>query len=333
MDGFSGTEGVIVLGASNRPEALDPALLRPGRFDRRVTVNPPDLAGRAAILRVHTRGVPLAADVDLSAIAAQTPGMVGADLRNLVNEAALLSARRRRDRVYAADIADALEKLMLGAARRIVLSPQERERSAYHESGHALLGMLQPGADPVRKVSIVPRGRALGVTFQSADADRYAYEEPYLRGRIIGALGGRAAEQLVYGHVTTGAESDLEQATVIARQMVGRWGMSDAVGPVAILPPPGHGAAAAGGRAVAGQPAAGRRRGPPHRRGVLRGGARPAAHQPRPPGRAGAHAARARDPRRGGRLPGRRVPRRGVGRPGPRPGGRRRARRNGVTTA
>jgi cell division protease FtsH len=239
MDGFSGTEGVIVLGATNWPEALDPALLRPGRFDRRVTVNPPDLAGRAAILRVHTRGVPLAADVDLSAIAAQTPGMVGADLRNLVNEAALLSARRRRDRVYAADIADALEKLMLGAARRIVLSPQERERSAYHESGHALLGMLQPGADPVRKVSIVPRGRALGVTFQSADADRYAYEEPYLRGRIIGALGGRAAEQLVYGHVTTGAESDLEQATVIARQMVGRWGMSDAVGAVAILPPPG----------------------------------------------------------------------------------------------
>jgi cell division protease FtsH len=239
MDGFSGTEGVIVLGATNRPEVLDPALLRPGRFDRRVTVNPPDLAGRAAILRVHTRGVPLAGDVDLSAIAAQTPGMVGADLRNLVNEAALLSARRRRDRVYAADFADALEKLMLGTARRIVLSPQERERSAYHESGHALLGMLQPGADPVRKVSIVPRGRALGVTFQSADADRYAYEEPYLRGRIIGALGGRAAEQLVYGHVTTGAESDLEQVTVIARQMVGRWGMSDAVGPVAILPPPG----------------------------------------------------------------------------------------------
>jgi cell division protease FtsH len=239
MDGFSGTEGVIVLGATNRPEVLDPALLRPGRFDRRVTVNPPDLSGRAAILGVHTRGVPLAPGVDLTALAAQTPGMVGADLRNLVNEAALLSARRRRERVHAADFTDALEKLMLGTARRIVLSPAERERSAYHESGHALLGMLQPGADPVRKVSIVPRGRALGVTFQSADADRYAYEEPYLRGRIIGALGGRAAEQLVYGQVTTGAESDLEQVTAIARQMVGRWGMSDALGPVAVLPSPG----------------------------------------------------------------------------------------------
>jgi cell division protease FtsH len=237
MDGFTGTEGVIVLGATNRPEVLDPALLRPGRFDRRVTVNPPDLAGRAAILRVHTRGVPLAPGVDLTALASQTPGIVGADLRNLVNEAALLSARRRRERVEAADFTDA-EKLVLGAARRIVLSPDERERSAYHESGHALLGMLQPGADPVRKVSIVPRGRALGVTFQSADADRYAYEEPYLRGRIIGALGGRAAEQLVYGHVTTGAESDLEQVTAIARQMVGRWGMSDAVGPIAVLPGP-----------------------------------------------------------------------------------------------
>jgi len=242
MDGFTGTEGVIVLGATNRPEVLDPALLRPGRFDRRVTVNPPDLAGRAAILRVHTRGVPLAGDVHLEAVAAQAPGMVGADLRNLVNEAALLSARRGHERVRSADVTDALEKMVLGTARRIVLSPADRGRSAYHESGHALLGMLQPGADPVRKVSIVPRGRALGVTFQSADADRYAYEEPYLRGRIIGALGGRAAEQLVYGHVTTGAESDLEQVTAIARQMVGRWGMSDAVGPITILP------AAAGAR-------------------------------------------------------------------------------------
>ncbi len=239
MDGFTGTEGVIVLGATNRPEVLDPALQRPGRFDRRVTVNPPDLAGRAAILRVHSRGVPLAGDVDLEAVAAQTPGMVGADLRNLVNEAALLSARRGHERVRSADVTDALEKMVLGTARRIVLSPADRERSAYHESGHALLGMLQPGADPVRKVSIVPRGRALGVTFQSADADRYAYEEPYLRGRIIGALGGRAAEQLVYGHVTTGAESDLEQVTAIARQMVGRWGMSDAVGPITILPAAG----------------------------------------------------------------------------------------------
>src|SRR5918996_155395 len=238
MDGFTGAEGVIVLGATNRPDVLDPALLRPGRFDRRVSVNPPDQVGRRQILGVHTRSVPLADDVDLGGIASSTPGMVGADLKNLVNEAALLAARRNHKQVEGADFTDALEKVILGAERRIVLSGEDRRRTAYHEGGHAILGMLQPGADPVRKVSIVPRGRALGVTFQSPDADRYGYGAAYLRGRIVGALGGHAAEELVYGDVTTGAESDLEQVTRIARQMVGRWGMSDAVGKVSVLPRP-----------------------------------------------------------------------------------------------
>ena len=238
MDGFSGTEGVIVLAATNRPEILDLALLRPGRFDRRVTVSPPDRDGRAAILRVHLRGVPLADDVDVEQIAQSTPGMVGADLRNLINEAALTAARHDHDRVQASDFTEALERIVLGAERHIMISPAERERTAYHESGHALLGMLRPGADPVRKVSIVPRGSALGVTFQAPDADRYGYGMDYLRGRIVGALGGRAAEQVVYGDATTGAESDLEQVTNIARRMVGRWGMSEVIGPISVLPGP-----------------------------------------------------------------------------------------------
>jgi cell division protease FtsH len=236
MDGFTGTEGVIVLAATNRPEVLDPALLRPGRFDRRIAVNAPDQTGRLKILQVHTRSVPLEDGVDLAAVASSTPGMVGADLRNLVNEASLSAARAGRDAVARRDFTDALERIVLGAARRILLSPQERRRTAYHESGHALLGMLEPGADPVRKVSIIPRGHALGVTFQSPESDRYGYGEAYLRGRITGALGGRAAEQLVFGEATTGAESDLEQATAVARQMVGRWGMSEQVGLVSALP-------------------------------------------------------------------------------------------------
>jgi cell division protease FtsH len=240
MDGFTGSEGVIVLAATNRPEVLDSALLRPGRFDRRLTVNPPDKDGRRAILKIHTRSVPLADDVDLDRIAATTPGMVGADLRNLVNEAALIAARRDHERVTMADFADALERIVLGAERRITLSMDERERTAYHEAGHAVLGMLEPGADPVRKVSIVPRGRALGVTFQSPSTDRYGYDARYLEGRIVGALGGRAAEELIYGNVTTGAESDLEQVTSIARQMVGRWGMSDVIGLVSVIPAPGE---------------------------------------------------------------------------------------------
>ena len=201
-------------------------------------MNPPDQTGRRLILEVHTRGVPLAEDVDLQSIAASTPGMVGADLRNLVNEAALTAARREHEKVQLADFTDSLEKIVLGAERKIVLSPDERERTAYHESGHALLGMLQPGADPVRKISIIPRGRALGVTFQSPSTDRYGYSADYLKGRLVGSLGGRAAELLIYGDLTTGAESDLEQATRIARAMAGRWGMSDAVGPVSVLPGP-----------------------------------------------------------------------------------------------
>jgi cell division protease FtsH len=238
MDGFTGTENVIVLGATNRPEILDPALLRPGRFDRRLTISPPDRAGRRQILDVHVRGVPLAPDVDLDAVAAATPGMVGAELANLVNEAALQAARRNHTAVHQADFTDALEKIVLGSERRIMLSAEDRQRTAYHEAGHALLGMLTPGADPVRKISIVPRGHALGVTFQSPDADRYSYSASYLRGRIAGMLAGRAAEELIYDDVTTGAENDLEQATGIAKQMVGRWGMSEKVGMLSALPDP-----------------------------------------------------------------------------------------------
>jgi cell division protease FtsH len=200
---------------------------------------------------VHTRNVPLDEDVDLDGLAASTPGMAGANLRNLVNEGALLAARRGQDRVRHSDLTESLEKLVLGAERRITMLPDERERTAYHESGHALLGMIQHGADPVRKVSIIPRGGALGVTFQAPDDDRYGFDEAYLRGRIIGALGGRAAEQVVYGTVTTGAESDLEQVTRIARQMVGRWGMSDAIGQLTVLPRPGSDQVLAGADAPA----------------------------------------------------------------------------------
>jgi cell division protease FtsH len=203
-------------------------------------VSPPDLAGRRMILEVHTRGVPIDRDVHLADIASATPGMVGADLKNLVNEAALLAARRRHETVTASDFSDSLEKIVLGTVRGIMLTPEEKRRTAFHESGHALLGMLTPGADPVRKISIIPRGQALGVTFQSPEADRYGYSAKYLRGRIIGALGGRAAEEVVFGDMTTGAESDLDQVSNIARQMVGRWGMSDAIGPVTVLPPPGR---------------------------------------------------------------------------------------------
>lgn len=239
MDGFSGSEGVVVLAATNRPDILDPALLRPGRFDRRVAVNPPDRKGRVEILRVHTRSVPLADDVDLDRLAAATPGMTGADLANLVNEAALAAARDGQTEVTDRDLFEALEKVQLGTARSVVLPEEDRRRTAYHEAGHALLGMLQPGADPVRKVSIIPRGHALGVTLSTPDEDRYGYTAEYLRGRIIGALGGMAAEEEVYGVVTTGSESDLETATNLARGMVGRWGMSERIGPVSVLPKEG----------------------------------------------------------------------------------------------
>ncbi|MER5498324.1 ATP-dependent zinc metalloprotease FtsH [Streptomyces sp. NPDC002466] len=236
MDGFSGSEGVVVLAATNRADVLDPALTRPGRFDRIVHVSPPDRNGREAILEIHTRQIPLAPDVDLARVAATTPGMTGADLANLANEAALLAVKRRRTEVDGSDFSDALEKVQLGAERSLVMSDEERRRTAYHESGHALLGMLQPGADPVRKVTIVPRGRALGVTLSTPEADKYAYTEEYLRGRIIGALGGMAAEQVVFEVITTGAESDLEQVTNLARGMVGRWGMSHKVGRLTAIP-------------------------------------------------------------------------------------------------
>ena len=241
MDGFAPTSGVIVLGATNRPEVLDQALLRPGRFDRRVAVQPPDRAGREAILRVHTRSVPLAPAVDLGSLAAATPGMVGADLANVVNEAALLAARREHAKVTPEDLSDALERIVLGAERKVMLSEADRRRTAYHEAGHAIVGMLTPGADPVRKVSIIPRGQALGVTFSAPDADRFNFDERYLTAQIKLALGGRTAEELVFGDLTAGAESDIQHLTRIARHMVGRWGMSAAIGPLAVLPAEGMG--------------------------------------------------------------------------------------------
>jgi cell division protease FtsH len=236
MDGFDPAAGVIVLGATNRPDVLDPALLRPGRFDRRVFVQPPDSAGREQILRVHTRSVPLADDVDLAQIAQTTPGMVGADLANLVNEAALLAAKRGHDRVQRADFTDALEKIVLGAARKILLNEGDRRRIAYHEGGHAIVGMLTPGADPVRKVSIIPRGQALGVTLSTPEDDRFNYSEDELRAKIKVSCGGRVAEEIVYDEPTTGAESDIQQLTGIARGMVERWGMSSKVGFLAVAP-------------------------------------------------------------------------------------------------
>jgi cell division protease FtsH len=241
MDGFESVEAVAVLAATNRPEILDPALLRPGRFDRRIAVQPPDRPGRRKILDVHTRTIPLADSVDLDALAASTPGMVGADLANLANEAALLAARRQHERVERADFSDSLEKILLGAPRGIVLSPMDRERTAYHEAGHALVGMLTPGADPVRKVSIIPRGMALGVTLAAPDDDQVSYTLEDLLAKLRVAVGGRVAEELVYGTITTGAESDIQQLTAIARQMVGRWGMSEAVGLVSVLPLDGRG--------------------------------------------------------------------------------------------
>jgi cell division protease FtsH len=236
MDGFSSREGIIVLAATNQPDVLDKALLRPGRFDRRVIVNLPDKTGREAILKVHTRRVPLGPDVRLDEIAAATPGLAGADLRNLVNEAALLAARRNQNDVRQKDFYDALEKIVLGPERPLLMSRQDRERIAYHEGGHAILGLVVPGADPVHRVTIVPRGQALGVTYQRPDSDRYNYPEEYLRARIVGMLGGRAAEELVYGTKTTGAQNDIEQATTLARNMVTRWGMSERLGLVQLAP-------------------------------------------------------------------------------------------------
>jgi len=240
MDGFEADTGVIVLAATNRPDGLDPALLRPGRFDRRVPVQAPDKDGRAQILRVHTREVPLAPDVDIEALAATTAGMVGADLANLANEAALLAARRQHEQVAMADFSDALEKIELGTARKLLLTEDDKRRTAHHEAGHALIGMLTPGADPVRKISIIPRTMSLGVTVSAPEADRFNYDKESLLAHIKVATGGRAAEEVVYGDETTGAESDIRQATQLARNMVGRYGMSDEIGFVAVLPQDGE---------------------------------------------------------------------------------------------
>jgi cell division protease FtsH len=241
MDGFDASTGVIVLAATNRPDVLDSALLRPGRFDRRVPVQAPDKDGREQILRVHTRDVPLAPDVNLDALAATTAGMVGADLANLANEAALLAARRGHEQVTMSDFTDALEKIELGTARKLLLTPEDKRRTAYHEAGHALVGMLTPGADPVRKISIIPRTMSLGVTISAPGSDRFNYDKDSLLAHIKVATGGRAAEEVVYGDETTGAESDIRQATQLARNMVGRFGMSDEIGFLSVLPQEGDG--------------------------------------------------------------------------------------------
>jgi cell division protease FtsH len=232
MDGFSPREAVIVIAATNRLDVLDPALLRPGRFDRRVHVHLPDKAGRLSILQVHARDIPLDQDVDFESLARSTTGLSGADLRNVLNEAALLAARNGQESVTQANLRAALEKQVLGPARQIVMSPEELERVAYHESGHALLGLLVPGADRVSRVTIIPRGQSLGATHLQAIDDRQTYSEEHLRARIIGTLGGRAAEQVVYGNRTTAAQNDLKVATTLARGMVTLWGMSSEIGPL-----------------------------------------------------------------------------------------------------
>jgi len=230
MDGFDTRQAVVVIGATNRPDGLDKALLRPGRFDRRVSVERPDWNGRLAILKIHSRDVPLAKDVDLITIARATPGMVGADLANLVNEAALLAARLEAVTQNCFD--EALDKILIGAERPLVLSEEDLNVVAYHEGGHALTGLLQENVDPVSKVTIVPRGQALGVTQYTPLDDRYNYSKDYLEAQLVTALGGRAAEEVAIGHITTGAENDLQRVTAIARQMVARWGMSERLGAV-----------------------------------------------------------------------------------------------------
>src|SRR5215216_6742331 len=232
MDGFETNQEVIVMAATNRPDVLDPALLRPGRFDRQVVIGLPDKAGREAVLNIHTRGLPLASDVDKSSLARGTTGFSGADLANLVNEAALTAARRNRKEITSADFEEALDKILLGTTRSGLMNPKEREVVAYHEAGHALVAHFTPGSDPLRKVSIVPRGRALGVTMQIPEEDRHNYSRTFLLGRLAMLLGGRAAEMVMYDEVTTGAENDLKEASGLARRMVGLWGMSNELGPV-----------------------------------------------------------------------------------------------------
>ncbi|PYP28709.1 MAG: cell division protein FtsH [Gemmatimonadetes bacterium] len=237
MDGFESNDGVILLAATNRPDILDPALLRPGRFDRQIVVDMPDVKGREQILRVHTRKIPLSTGVNLERIAKGTPGLSGAELSNIVNEAALLAARRNKSAVDMNDLEDAKDKVMLGLERKsMVLSDEERRLTAYHEAGHALVSLKIPGLDPLHKVTIVPRGRALGITFSLPEEDRHNYTKQYIHGRLAMAYGGRVAEELVFGpeKVTTGAAQDIQQATEMARRMVTQFGMSDVVGPIAV---------------------------------------------------------------------------------------------------
>jgi cell division protease FtsH len=233
MDGFETNEGVILIAATNRPDVLDPALLRPGRFDRTVVVPRPDVKGREGILRVHCRKVPLAENVKVELIARQTPGFTGADLENLVNEAALLAARHNKERVEMSDFEIAKDKVMMGSERRsMIISLEERRNTAYHESGHALVAKLLPGADPVHKVTIIPRGMALGLTQQVPLDDRHTYSREYLLSKLSILFGGRAAEEIVLGQTTTGAGNDLERATELAHKMVCEWGMSEKLGPI-----------------------------------------------------------------------------------------------------
>src|SRR6059036_656411 len=237
MDGFESNDGVILIAATNRPDVLDPALLRPGRFDRQIVVDAPDLRGREGILKVHTRNKPIAEDVDITTLARGTPGMAGADLANLVNEAALLAVRRNHDRIYMMDFEDAKDKVMMGAERKsLVMKDEERRLTAYHEGGHAISGIKTPGNDPLHKVTIVPRGRALGLAFTLPEDDRVSITRQQLEANLVRMYGGRAAEELVFGRerVTTGAASDIQQATALARRYVTQWGLSDAIGPIQV---------------------------------------------------------------------------------------------------
>ncbi len=237
MDGFESNEGVILIAATNRPDVLDPALLRPGRFDRQIVVDAPDLRGREGILKVHVRNKPLAEDVDIHRLARGTPGMAGADLANLVNEAALLAARRNHDKIYQVDFEDAKDRVMLGAERKsLVMKEEERRLTAFHEAGHAVCAIRVKGNDPLHKVTIVPRGRALGLAFTLPEDDRVSVTREQIEARLVMAYGGRVSEELVFGreHVTTGAASDIQQATGIARRYVSQWGLSDAIGPILV---------------------------------------------------------------------------------------------------
>jgi cell division protease FtsH len=237
MDGFESNDGVILIAATNRPDVLDPALLRPGRFDRQIVVDAPDLRGREGILKVHMRNKPIADDVDITALAKGTPGMAGADLANLVNEGALLAARRNHDKIYRNDLEDAKDRVMLGAERKsLVMRDEERRLTAYHEGGHAVCAMMVKGNDPLHKVTIVPRGRALGLAFTLPEDDRVSVTREQLEARLVMAYGGRVAEELVFGrdHVTTGAAGDIQMATGIARRYVSQWGLSDSIGPVLV---------------------------------------------------------------------------------------------------